>query len=72
MAAQKGEKIFAKFPAGFVVHEMVAQDSGGFVEIPIPGPSGNEVLYQNCNRRVDSDETSVAPPVNRIEMRINL
>jgi hypothetical protein len=69
---QELQQVFEKVPHCFVLCEVVSQDASGFVAVTVSEPFCNQVLDQNCNCRIDADESALMTPVNRIEMRVYL
>jgi len=66
------QQVFEEAPDRLVLHQVMGQDAGRLVDIPITGAPGLQMLNQNCDGGIDTDKTAQVTPVYRVEMRVYL
>ncbi len=66
------QQVFEEAPHRVVLHQVMCQDAGRFVDITITGAPGLQVLNQNRDGGINTDKTALVTPVYRIEMRVYL
>ncbi len=69
---QEREQVFEETPDGVILHQMMGEYAGRFVEIAIAKAPRDEVLDQNGYCWIDADETAIVTPVHRVQVRIHL
>ena len=72
VVGQELQQVFEEAPDRLVLHQVMGQDAGRFVDITITGAPGLQVLNQNCDGGIDTDKTALVTPVYRVEMRVYL
>jgi hypothetical protein len=72
MITKKAKQLVDKAPHCLVLHQVVAEYAGRLIDIAITGAPRQEVLNQDSDGRVDSDETASMAPVYRVEVGIHL
>ena len=72
MLGEQCKQVFEEAPYSVVLHQVVAQDARGLVEIAIPAAAGHKMLDQNGYRWIQSYEATPKTPVDRVEVRVDL
>ena len=72
MITKKAKQLVDKAPHRLVLHQVVTEYAGRLIDIAITGAPRYEVLNQDSDGGVDSDETAPMAPVYRVEVGVYL